>query len=235
MSLSVKNSCGGKSLPELTSPASAFDIASGKQAIDRDGNIVEGNLYQLLEGRQWIVNGTKLESNGTEMITSYGTLDGDFIFRNGSVIGTSFESSELGNATAADVASGKIFTSSSGLNVTGTGVLVKTGMASIISNKILTIPETGLTEFILYSENMITAPTPTNTVPILIYRNLGEEHIRICYKYDYYNSMSANRFIEYSGTTNKRVSVIDNGTNTTITLDSSFTAKFNVAMRYIGF
>lgn len=34
MSLSVKNSCGGKSLPELTSPAVASDIVSGKQVID---------------------------------------------------------------------------------------------------------------------------------------------------------------------------------------------------------
>lgn len=33
---------GGKTLPELTSPASASDIWSGKQAIDQDGEVITG-------------------------------------------------------------------------------------------------------------------------------------------------------------------------------------------------
>lgn len=140
MSLSVKNSCGGKSLPELTNPASASDISSGKQAIDGDGNIIDGNLYQLLEGRQWIVNGTNLEPNGIGGITTYGALDGDFIFRNGSIIGMNIESSEFGNATAADVAAGKTFTSTAGLKVTGAGAMLDTNNLSFSTGSPITVP-----------------------------------------------------------------------------------------------
>lgn len=62
----------GTQLPELTNPATADIIPSGYQAIDRDGNLIEGT-------------------------------------------GTG-----LGDATAADVASGKTFTSAAGLKVVGT-------------------------------------------------------------------------------------------------------------------
>lgn len=222
----------GAALPTLTNPAGASDIASGKQAIDGAGIKVVGTLSTVTNG------GTTHDGTPEEWenyIRSKYTLSNDILIRSGNDISIRTAKTEYGDATAADVAAGKTFTSAAGLKVAGTGVMVKTGIASISSNKILTIPETGLTEFILYSEDMTTEPTPTNTVTILIYRNLEKKHIRICYKHDYYNSMSANIFIEYSGTTNNRVSVIDNGTNTTITLDSSFTAKFNVAMRYIGF
>lgn len=47
MSLSVKNSCGGKSLPELTSPATESDIVAGKQAIDGSGNILNGTMESI--------------------------------------------------------------------------------------------------------------------------------------------------------------------------------------------
>lgn len=117
----------------------------------------------------------------------------------------------------------------------GTGEMVKTGIASISSNKTLTIPETGLTEFILYSEELFTNSTDSDTVALMIYRNLGEEHIMIYPKNGYSSSVRSATFYQWDGTLNNRVTVSDDGTNTTITLYDSFMAKFNVALRYIGF
>lgn len=68
----------GTSLPELSNPATAENLAAGKQAIDSNGEIITGTAEVC------------------DMLAN------------------------LGTATAADVTSGKTFTSVSGVNVVGT-------------------------------------------------------------------------------------------------------------------
>ena len=68
----------GTSLPELSNPATALNLAAGKQAIDSNGEIITGTAEVC------------------DMLAN------------------------LGTATAADVTSGKTFTSVSGVNVVGT-------------------------------------------------------------------------------------------------------------------
>lgn len=121
MSLSVKNSCGGKSLPELTNPAIASDIASGKQAIDGEGNIIDGNLDEITSGYTFQA---LIDGSFKNCIYSSVTLGTDMIFRNGSKVAHEIDASKFGDATAADVASGKTFTSAAGLKAVGTGKMM---------------------------------------------------------------------------------------------------------------
>ena len=67
MSLSIKNSCGGKSLPELTSPASATDIEEGKEAIDENGNKITGTLGKYASGSIF-TTGNISESGGSLVV-----------------------------------------------------------------------------------------------------------------------------------------------------------------------
>lgn len=74
MSLSIKNSCGGKSLPELTNPATASDIASGKQAIDGDGNIITG------EGAMCVTGNVTATSTSEMTITNLSNYSNGIIY-----------------------------------------------------------------------------------------------------------------------------------------------------------
>ena len=140
----------GTELPELTNPASAADLALDKQLIDADGNVVAGTLGEVTEG-------VLLNSTGGNDTTMAGEA-GDISF---SVVGVYSKSNSgdntmgvivrpgarfavrnvptslFGNATAADVAKGKTFTSAAGLLVEGTmeaasggGLAVKKGSTS---------------------------------------------------------------------------------------------------------
>lgn len=96
--------------------ATGSDIASGKTAYV-NGNKVVGNVStnSTVYSRDYSTLG------GNESIFSpYYKVTSDVLIRSGAQISISVPYSNFGNATAADVAAGKTFTSSAGLKVTGT-------------------------------------------------------------------------------------------------------------------
>ena len=97
--------------------ATASDIASGATAYV-NGAKVTGNVAVTTSGVQYIAS--SIEKNASYLDTKY-TIEADRLFRNGSTVTLRSSLSNFGDATSADVASGKTFTSSAGLKVTGTG------------------------------------------------------------------------------------------------------------------
>ena len=122
---------GGVTLPELENPALATDLALDKQLIDADGEIITGTLFEVTEGDKIFGVGevTLLSSAGvTEFAVgavyspnNIGKNTVGCILRPGAVmVPRHVPTSLFGNATAADVAKGKTFTSAAGLLVEGT-------------------------------------------------------------------------------------------------------------------
>lgn len=111
----------GTQLPTLTNPGTVVDLALGKQLIDQNGEIVEGAVYTVGSGERGSGNGSvsfvSIDANTYE---ARGTSALNMIFRSGSIKCITFPKSDFGNATAADVAAGKTFTSKAGVKVTGT-------------------------------------------------------------------------------------------------------------------
>lgn len=98
--------------------ATADDIAKGKTAYVK-GVKVTGNVATVDSGHAMSFSGSKAYLN-TDKVKSEYEFTSDRLFRSGSTIGISIPLSTFGSATAADVASGKTFTSAAGLLVTGT-------------------------------------------------------------------------------------------------------------------
>ena len=136
----------GTQLPTLTNPGTAADMAQGKQLIDQNGEIVTGAVTVLTnQNAVWLANGNSPWLNGTNITTRAQFSENTNQLLRGnlwSYIDT--PSTEFGNATAADVAAGKTFTSEAGVKVTGT--------ASISSNYGVTVyNNTGFIVITLYT------------------------------------------------------------------------------------
>ena len=99
--------------------AKASDMANGVTAYV-NGQKVTGNVDVTTSGVQYLAS--SIEKNASYLDTKY-TIGADRLFRNGSTVTLRSSLSNFGDATAADVASGKTFTSSAGLKVTGTNTL----------------------------------------------------------------------------------------------------------------
>lgn len=106
-------------LPALTDPATAADIQSGKQAVSQDGVKLTGTLPLLDE----------YTSGGTPTVVGSGSLTrlqigcrarSDMILRYMTPIAVNTLLTNLGDAAASEVLSGKTFTSTAGRKVTGT-------------------------------------------------------------------------------------------------------------------
>lgn len=104
--------------------ATAADIASGKTAYV-NGARVTGNLN--VSGSGSIVSvgfdGMAHNSNNDTSVQVYGKFSFDRLMRANSETSMSIPYTNFGDATAADVVSGKTFTSAAGLKVTGTASL----------------------------------------------------------------------------------------------------------------
>ena len=112
-----------KKLPSLTNPASAADIVNGYEAIDTNGNKITGAIEEITPDDGLLLstsNGTGVANHGSSRLMAYGVTSEDLMIRAGTEIDISVPKSDFGNATAADVAAGKTFTSAAGLKVTGT-------------------------------------------------------------------------------------------------------------------
>lgn len=105
----------GKQLPTLTTPGAASDLASGKQLIGQDGEIVTGNVPVVTE---LSMTGTPSVSGSNLVIGRPSTMRAILPYQVPVKMDAPLTS--LGDATAADVVSGKTFTSTAGLKVTGT-------------------------------------------------------------------------------------------------------------------
>ena len=99
--------------------ATASDMAEGVTAYV-NGVKVTGNVAVTTSGVKYPAS--SIEEKVTYLDTKY-TIGADRLFRNGSTVTLRSSLSNFGDATAADVASGKTFTSSAGLKRTGTGTL----------------------------------------------------------------------------------------------------------------
>lgn len=108
----------GVTLPELNNPGTASDMALGKQLIDQNGNKVTGTLKG--GGGLRLTGGTAYGylGDGTGVLLE-ASMDVDRIFRAGDNVGVVATYDKFGNATAADVAKGKTFTSAAGWLVKG--------------------------------------------------------------------------------------------------------------------
>lgn len=97
--------------------ATASDVVSGKTFTSSAGLKMSGNVPVTTSGVQYLASG--IEKNSGYLHIKY-TIGADRLFRNGSTVSLITPISNFGDATADDVASGKTFTSSAGLKVTGT-------------------------------------------------------------------------------------------------------------------
>lgn len=110
--------------------AAAKDVAAGKTFTSAAGIAIAGTLPEKTEGSAAVVLSTEsaqlvaktqisLANNFIKL--SCPNRSGDMVLRSGAPVQILAFSAAFGDATAADVAAGKTFTSSAGLNVSGTG------------------------------------------------------------------------------------------------------------------
>jgi len=126
----------GVQLPTLTNPGTAADMAQGKQLIGQDGEIIEGNLLERTSGETFRFKADSVTSSSSNLGSYWinWTQKNDEIIRSGALCQSPIISlSTFGNATAADVASGKTFTSEAGVMVTGTAASMP-AMATVTVN-----------------------------------------------------------------------------------------------------
>lgn len=131
---------GNGTLPTLTNPGSATDLAEGKELIDGNGNIVTGSVKTYNSQALW--NNIAPAVDGTDLKLSVNAST-PYLFRKGVAVKSPL--SNFGDATAADVVTGKTFTSAAGLKVVGTG----TGGSGLVMKSGITtsnVIDTGLSE-----------------------------------------------------------------------------------------
>lgn len=122
---------GGVELPTLENPGTASDLAQGKQLIDADGNVVEGEVEEITHlWHAWnlIATGDPYEylSDDTDRYSLEVdiTPKKDVLFRKSAYMTVEVNSSHLGDAKPEDVRAGVYFTSGdAGLCKVGTALM----------------------------------------------------------------------------------------------------------------
>ena len=105
--------------------ATADDIVKDKTAYVK-GEKITGTVHEVPSGYYMnTLTDTITSSAGEDVVRMRGQLSDtyNFLFRKGSYVQIDMFSSKFGDATAADVAAGKTFTSSDGFKVTGTATI----------------------------------------------------------------------------------------------------------------
>lgn len=110
--------------------ATAADVASGKTFTSSAGLKVTGNVTTTSTGFKFST--PTLTKNVTNLDIKQ-RFSSDYLFRNGSYVTLATSLSNFGDATAADVAAGKTFTSSAGLKVTGTNEVIPNCSVTMIN------------------------------------------------------------------------------------------------------
>lgn len=99
----------------------AGDMAKGVVAYGKNGKVT-GSVKTVASGgyMQFIPKNNSVAQSADDALVVIAPVSSAVLFRAGSKIRSLAKLSDLGNATAADVAKGKTFTSAAGLKVTGT-------------------------------------------------------------------------------------------------------------------
>lgn len=108
----------GITLPELSNPGTASDMALGKELIDQNGNKVIGTLKNDSQLRLTGGSAYGYIGEGAGVLLE-ASADVDRIIRAGDKVGVIATHNQFGDATAADVVKGKTFTSIDGWLVRG--------------------------------------------------------------------------------------------------------------------
>ena len=113
--------------------ATASDIASGATAYV-NGKKITGNITTTSTTASVDGSLISLEREPiTNSIYAKYTYNGNWLFRNGATLTYPIPASNFGDATSADVASGKTFTSSAGLKMTGTNEVIPNCSVTMIN------------------------------------------------------------------------------------------------------
>lgn len=122
----------GVELPALSNPGVASDLTISKELISADGSVVTGTLKESTGSiahnagtpvySEAEVAGATIKSIGVKAISNE-----DIIVRSGSEFSAFASALDFGDATAADVVSGKTFTSINGVKLVGTNTGGGTG------------------------------------------------------------------------------------------------------------
>ena len=151
--------------------ATASDIASGATAYV-NGEKITGNIETYASGAGLVVNAQSRNKSGSNLATMV-TNSSDSLLRSGSTIMINDPLTNFGDATAADVAFGKTFTSSAGLKVTGTGA-IETHTLSVIRKSNFSISYNGgQTKFEIEVPSMTTNSTILDFTAYIKYDNTG--------------------------------------------------------------
>ena len=109
-------------LTTLPTPGTSAHISHFQPLIHQYGEIVTGTVNEIFASSNYTVMGDTQTLNDNNLRLDY-TFGMDIIMRRNSVFSIVRPISNFGNATAADVAAGKTFTSEAGVKVSGTGQL----------------------------------------------------------------------------------------------------------------
>lgn len=149
--------------------AKASDMADGVTAYV-NGQKVTGNVAVTTSGVQYLAS--SIEKNASYLDTKY-KIGADRLFRNGSTVTLRNSLSNFGDATAADVAFGKTFTSSEGWKVTGTGA-VETHTLSVLRKSNFSMSYNGgQTKFEIEVPSMTSNSTVLDFTAYIKYDNTG--------------------------------------------------------------
>lgn len=153
--------------------AKSSDMADGVTAYV-NGKKVTGNVTTTSTNASVDTSQISLEREPvTNSIYAKYTYKHNWLFRNGAILTYPIPASNFGDATAADVAFGKTFTSSAGWKVTGTGA-VETHTLSVIRKSNFSMSYNGgRTKFEIEVPSMTTNSTILDFTAYIKYDNTG--------------------------------------------------------------
>lgn len=118
MANAISNIGSGSGLDTSDATAAASDIVSGKTAYV-NGAKITGTAHEVPSGDIYTTLGDEISFSAKNFVIK-NQVDSDVLYRPGSYIELYYPGTRLGDATTADVVSGKTFTSVNGLKLTGT-------------------------------------------------------------------------------------------------------------------